>query len=66
MDWMNRMNLLLGICLLAGCSLETRTRMDDFWRTVDPIGHGRSHREHYYPSERRTGLKMPGASDGVR
>lgn len=63
---MIRSILPLGLCLLAACSMHMRTQMDDFWRTIDPIGHGRSHRERYYPSERRTGLKMPGEKDGVR
>lgn len=52
--------ILLAGGLLSGCS-EPRTKVDDFWRAVDPIGHGRSHREHYYPHERTTGLRLPGA-----
>ncbi len=54
--WLN----LLGACLLAGCSAESRMKMDDLWRTVDPAGHSRSHRERYHPYERTTGLRMPG------
>ncbi len=50
--------ILLGICLLTGCA-ETQTKVDDFWRVVDPIGHGRSHREHYFPHERTTGMRLP-------
>ncbi len=53
--------ILLGGCLLTGCAPETRTKVDDFWRWIDPLGHTRSHREHYYPHERTTGVRMPKA-----
>lgn len=53
--------ILLGSCLMAGCAPETKTKMDDFWRVVDPLGHTRSHRERYYPHERTTGLRLPGS-----
>jgi hypothetical protein len=51
--------LLLGSCLLTGCAAETKTQVDDFWRFIDPMGHRRSHTEHYYPNERTTGVRMP-------
>jgi hypothetical protein len=53
--------ILLGGCLLPGCVSEARAKMDDFWRLVDPPGHSRSHREHYYPHERTTGMRLPKA-----
>jgi hypothetical protein len=53
--------LLLGSFLLPGCGSESRTHMDDFWRAVDPLGHRRSHSEHYYPYERTTGVRLPKA-----
>jgi hypothetical protein len=53
--------IMLGGCLLTGCAPETRTKVDDFWRWIDPLGHTRSHREHYYPHERTTGVRMPKA-----
>ena len=56
-----RLMILLGGCLLPGCAAETRTKIDDFWRSVDPIGHARSHRERYYPYERTTGVRLPKA-----
>jgi hypothetical protein len=63
MKLMNQWILVLSGCLLQGCA-QTQTQLDDLWRTVDPAGHGRSHREHYYPNESKTGLKLPkGAGD---
>jgi len=53
--------ILLGGWLLQGCAPETRMKMDDFWRAIDPPGHTRSHRERYYPHERTTGLRLPTA-----
>lgn len=53
--------ILLGGCLLSGCAADTRMKMDDFWQSVDPSGHARSHRERYHPYERTTGLRMPKA-----
>jgi len=53
--------ILLASCLLAGCASETKTKVDDFWRLIDPLGHTRSHRERYYPHERTTGLRLPGS-----
>lgn len=58
MKVINQWILLLGGCLLPSCA-ETQTRLDDLWRAVDPAGHGRSHRENYYPQERKTGLRLP-------
>ncbi|WP_395731524.1 hypothetical protein [Prosthecobacter sp.] len=53
--------ILLASCLVAGCASETKTKVDDFWRWIDPLGHTRSHRESYYPHERTTGLRLPGS-----
>ncbi|MDP1591972.1 MAG: hypothetical protein Q8M07_29700 [Prosthecobacter sp.] len=50
---------LLG--LLPGCS-GSGEKLDTAWRSFDPAGHSRMHREKYYPNERKTGLRLPGDS----
>jgi len=34
--------------------------MDSAWRTIDPAGHRRYHRDKYYPHERKIGIRLPG------
>lgn len=59
-----RLNLLLLVALLAaallpGCA-ATKEKLDSGWRTVDPAGHRRYHRDRYYPHERKIGIRLPG------
>jgi hypothetical protein len=51
--------LCIGPCLLTGCA-DTREGLDSAWRTVDPAGHRRYHRDKYYPHERKVGIRLPG------
>jgi hypothetical protein len=51
--------LLLAVWLLSGCA-GTRESLDSTWRTIDPAGHHRYHRDKYYPHERKIGIRLPG------
>ena len=46
------------LCLLSGCA-GMREGLDTTWRTVDPAGHRRYHRDKYYPHERKIGIRLP-------
>lgn len=52
-------SLLLATALLSGC-VATKEKLDSGWRTVDPAGHRRYHRDRYYPHERKVGIRLPG------
>ena len=49
----------LAALFLPGCA-STQEGLDSAWRTVDPAGHRRYHRDKYYPHERKVGIRLPG------
>lgn len=53
-----RTALLMIAGMLAGCRGMPES-MNEMWRSIDPVGHRRYHREGYFPNERRAGLRLP-------
>jgi hypothetical protein len=55
-----RLGCSLALAALFPSCASTRESLDSAWRTVDPAGHRRYHRDKYYPHERKIGIRLPG------
>jgi hypothetical protein len=53
-------SVLLAVCCLFSSCADVQEKLDSGWRTVDPAGHHRYHRDRYYKHERRSGINLPG------